>query len=171
MSKVFLSLASFIIGVGATLILNGPPSIRAQVTFDATNAKGMSNFIRVNPQSVPAFASLDSNGKAEGITLKHGKQTLDGLRCEQCTFDDAELSYSGGPFDLNKLGISGTTHISYSGAAANTVALLDLLKSVGLGVDGVKTEPNTPIRRSTTTKRAGTVVTFTAPYTKIGPAL
>ena len=43
------------------------------------------------------------------------------------------MIYGGGPFNLVDAKIDGTTTVEFTGAAANALAMLDLLKGINLG--------------------------------------
>lgn len=55
---------------------------------------------------------------------------LDGLECESCTFDNPVLEYGGGAFDLKDTTFKGQVTIQYTGAAANTIALIGYMNGI-----------------------------------------
>lgn len=91
-------------------------------------------------------------------------QTLDGFDCEGCGFKDAELRYGGGPFDLRFSNFSGTTHITLTGAAANTLALLTFFDGIQKGIPAAPSIPDQPIKKKITAKKPMTGLSLTPPF-------
>ena len=87
--------------------------------------------------AVPSFISLERTLIFKRYVLENGTQHLDGFDCRECTFKNVALQYGGGAYHLENAKFSGTTSISLTGAAANTVAFLRFLQSIGRGIPGV----------------------------------
>ena len=77
------------------------------------------------------------------LSLYGVTQTLDGLRCVDCTFTDVELEYSGGQWDLVRAVFSGKRRIVFKGAAENTIRTLGLMDK--LSGHELMPIPNAPI--------------------------
>lgn len=90
------------------------------------------------------------NAKIVGTAANPAAQILDGLNCKGCTFSNAVLTYSGGAVRLEDMAFTGTTTLRLEGAAANTVALLELWKAINKGLPTAPAVPSKPpVRRAT----------------------
>lgn len=67
--------------------------------------------------------------KLKSVTIAGFTQPLDGVDCEECTFKNLVLTYSGGSFRLVKPRFENVS-IELKGAAKNTVALLDFIRVI-----------------------------------------
>ena len=74
---------------------------------------------------VPSLSSITERG----ITLRNAVQPLDGLNCENCTFENVTFEYSGGAYRLVGCTFHGTIRVGFKGAAANTLALLAIVEA------------------------------------------
>jgi hypothetical protein len=172
MSKLLLSLLSFIAGICVTLLTGSRmPSLDAQSVSNITfvGGQGMTSGIRPDPAAVPVVKPLNPTLSVKNVGIRNShSQQLDGLKCNQCRFEDATLTYGGGAFDLKNSSITGTTRLQLTGAAANTVALLDLLR--GIQVDSPPKMKD--IERKAKVKRPINQLNFSPPFdggTFIGP--
>lgn len=80
--------------------------------------------------SIPEVPPLGHN-RLDRLVVENTPQALDGLSCSGCRFINAALSYGGGSFRLQDASFEGTTTLTLTGAAANTVAMLSALVSLG----------------------------------------
>src|SRR5579859_6816611 len=80
--------------------------------------------------TVPLFNTLDHMPVFKEFTISSTVQRLDGLNCENCEFENAQLRYGGGVVNLKGSTLSSTTELQLEGAAANTVALLEFLRAI-----------------------------------------
>jgi len=117
------------------------------------------------PDAIPKVLPLEDNPIIKTTTFGDlGKQQLDGLDCRDCKFNNAGLVYGGGSWNLKNPTLSGTTTVSLVGAAANTLALLKFLSSIGKGVPGISFPQNAPIKQKAVAKKPFTTMQVTAPY-------
>jgi hypothetical protein len=90
-------------------------------------------------------------------------QQLDGLDCRDCNFRNVQFTYGGGVYRLVNAKFSGVTSISLVGAAANTLAFLQLLQGMSQGNATRAPSKNKPIVRQSVTKTK-LKIDFSAPY-------
>jgi hypothetical protein len=117
--------------------------------------------------AIPRFLPIEKTPVfMQEVFTNISAQTLDGLDCRGCTFNDANLEYGGGAFNLESPRFSGTTTLRLTGAAANTVALLKLFEDVDRDLPGLPAEfqQNKPIPKKASAKTTMTHMTVTAPY-------
>lgn len=170
MSKIVVAIVSFTLGCCSALLvplnarqtamsvapqqtdlkINWPHS---HMTISGGSAEGgqaidLSSFL-----VRPIFNSLDNTPVFKDFTVTRATQLLDGFHCENCTFEDAVLEYSGGAFNLQNLKLSGTTMLRLTGAAANTVSVLGWLSAVSRGVVQKPPTPNRPITKKAKTPK------------------
>jgi hypothetical protein len=160
MSRLFVAIASFTAGVCAAAVVIGSGS--------STLAQNMA--IRNTPAIpvVPPGPVISLHNVAfSTIGGNDGVQQLDGLRCDGCRFDDAVLTYGGGNFELKNVTISGTARLQLTGAAANTVALIDALESIGLDSNAILPNliPQRPINKTVTIKKPTRKLDLRPPFT------
>jgi hypothetical protein len=103
---------------------------------------------------VPPILNINWEPIMEGNTLIGKEQRLDGLDCRHCVFNSAHLLYGGGGFNLEAASFLGTTTIEYTGAAANTLAMEGLMRSIGIGQAATPPSAGQTIKRRTETKPA-----------------
>ena len=144
MSKVSIAIAAFALGFLCSRMLGvpqtqhpGPPSPTVDWPDRHTlvfHGGGIINggFDMASIGAVPFFNSLNHMPVFRGFTFLTGGKSLnlDGLNCEDCQFDNAQLRYGGGVVNLKGSTFSGTTELQLEGAAANTVALLEFLRAI-----------------------------------------
>jgi hypothetical protein len=101
---------------------------------------------------IPRLINLNWMPIIEGSYLSSRSQVLDGLDCRGCVLENSHFIYSGGPFNFSNTTIRGSVSIEYRGAAANTIAMIDFVKGLGLG-QSTETQPaGQPIQRKTDIK-------------------
>jgi len=100
----------------------------------------------------------------QGAKFDDGSQSLDGLNCSQCSFKDTELIYAGGSFRLQDIKVSGTTRLTLTGAAANTLALLSFLRGIEVGISVPPSKPQKPARIASIAKKPMTKLDFSPPF-------
>lgn len=110
---------------------------------------GTGSAINMRGLEVPQLADINLGPIVKRIGISNIAQQLDGLDCRNCLLDNAVLRYGGGPFNLVGTRVSGKITIEYTGAAANTVAMIDLLKGLGVGASPKPAAPGKPIKRET----------------------
>jgi hypothetical protein len=157
MSKFTIGIGGFVAGVCVALLFNNPP------IMVSANQGGI-----VLRGAIPEVAPLENFPAIEKGHVIKSIQQLDGLNCVDCTFDDASLTYGGGPFRFVNAKFSGATNLTFAGAAANTLALLRLLEAVPRSTAPTPYPPNEPINRtSVAPKQPVPKIDFTPPF--IGP--
>jgi hypothetical protein len=139
MSKVTVALGSFAAGVVVMFLLGNHTSIFVQSAL--AQPKGM--VVRGAEPAVPPLGGKVSSSEFENVT-----KPLDGLHCSNCIFKNVTFEYSGGSYKLVNAAFSGSIRIDFKGAAANTVVLLDFLKSLNAGNKPQPLEPNAPLFRT-----------------------
>lgn len=154
MSKVILALGSFMVGACSVFFMfsGSHPSILEHPVL----AQSM-----IGTRGVPVVPPL--GGLVEDGSFTAAPQTLDGLNCVRCSFDNATLTYGGGTFKLTDCKFEGTTRVFLSGAAANTLAVLPLLEAIAQGGAPKAPVPQKPIEKEATAKQLLTV-SFDSPY-------
>lgn len=142
MSKVWISCISFLVGVLATTVLLKSDSVSAQATqavsdldpaghprsiLENVGVVAGPNYAIGGLEDIPRFRPLNASPILKSVQVLGGHQILDGLDCRSCSFQDAQLSYGGGPFNLQDAHFSGSVSLTLEGAAANTVNMLNFL--------------------------------------------
>jgi hypothetical protein len=113
--------------------------------------------------SIPRVPPLPS-GSQTGMLVSGMPQSLDGLNCRNCKFVNSDLIYAGGPLHLEDIAVSGTTHITLQGAAANTLALLTFFNAIQEGVPATPNVPQQPIKKTSIAKKPMTELNFSPPF-------
>lgn len=140
-----------------------PRGIWSQIT--------MSNIVGIRPlqnlEDIPKFDPLNSRPILKNGYFSKEVQVLDGLDCRTCTFDNANLVYGGGPFNLENTQFTGQVSLQFVGAAANTIGMMKLtglLKEEEAAIP--QPEINKPVVETTIIKRqkAAPKVGFGTPY-------
>jgi hypothetical protein len=78
-------------------------------------------------------------------------------------FKDVTLTYAGGAARIGHLSLSGTTRVSFTGAAANAIFMMNFLQSVMAGKPLAPPKQNDPILK-TATAPTTINVSFATPY-------
>jgi len=178
MSKAMVGLLAFTAGSVLTLLAsrwiisvaaaqNGEPPIAGRMVFAGGSATGTGHNTGVEIKGViPAFPPIEKMPVFMQFLIASAKQPLDGLDCRGCTFDNVNLEYGGGAYNLEDPHFSGTTTLTLTGAAANTVGLLRLLEDIDHDIPGLPTEfqPNKPVHKEATARKPITHMTVTSPY-------
>src|SRR5262249_59137749 len=101
---------------------------------------GNCTLMRRQPSGAPPAAALRGAGSAGpepvvpplrgnrvvGQTFAGVTQRLDGFECYDCIFKDVVFDYAGGAYHLQNCRFEGSMVFRVTGAAANTVRLLDI---------------------------------------------
>jgi len=181
MSKITVALFAFILGASSSWLLNDKVQVvsacstspqaskpKPQRSIISSSAFGGSPEGIVIQGAIPMFRALETTPIFTDVTVFSTKQSLDGFECHNCQFDNAQLRYSGGAFNLENVRFSGITSVELAGAAANTVAFLKLLNGLSIGAPIASPTPNKPIQKRATTKKPLPGINFTPPF--IGPS-
>jgi len=178
MSKATVAVCGFILGACCAFLLSNRTQIVAASTtnpqtsesnshrnvFRGGGAFGATTGVLIEG-AIPRFIALEEAPIFEDFTISGASnQPLDGLACRNCTFNDTVLTYSGGPYNLEKAQFLGTTRWILKGAAANTFAFLQLMNGISKGVPTASLAPNKPVQRKATAKKVLPKMNFTAPY-------
>jgi hypothetical protein len=134
MSKITLAFGSLVFGVVLGSLFFGNQTVTlaqsvSGITLDCNGVPGCVPFGLPNKQ--PSVPGLGPPMKNMGFVS--GMQPIDGLDCSGCFFENTTLLYSGGAFKLTDAKVNGNVRIEFSGAAANTLALLQFLTSLSKG--------------------------------------
>lgn len=197
MSRASMAIAGFVLGCLCSTLFSEPqaehkgsstpsvnwPDLHGTVFVGGGVANAGTGVDHGGIGSVPFFNTLDHMPIFKKYSFVSTGQSLDGLNCEDCQFNNAGLRYGGGVLNLKGSTFSGTTELQLEGAAANTIALLEFLKAIPEGQLKYKLPiPNKPITRkfastATPSPTRGPIpppapappqkMDFTAPY--IGP--
>lgn len=150
MSKITLTLGALMVGLVLGSLFStgraatqsqapssGVPQIFGGATIDCAGIPGCTPLGLPNRQpQVPVLGPPLAH-----MTFARGTQPLDGLDCDDCIFADTTLIYGGGAFNLKNAQFSGTTHLELNGAAANTLAMLNLVEAIMKGTVKPKVSP------------------------------
>jgi hypothetical protein len=130
------------------------PNGRLRSRIEGTFLRGGTGaqILELTDPVTPGIWNINHEPIIEGATFVGSKQTLDGLDCRGCIFQDPHLLYGGGAFNLENAKFVGTTTIEYTGAAANTLAMVGLMQSLGIGQDSPPPPPRETIKRKTETR-------------------
>ena len=154
MHTVTLALGSFIVGAFcASLLLGGihtPMSAQSAFAQPSTLVQA-DNKIPVVP---PGITQL-SNVSAGPVS----KQQLDGIACKNFELKAREMKYGGGNFAFDHCTFNGVVTVELTGAAANTMAMLQVLSHLRQPSVPIP-NPNTP-RIETIKLEKPLTVTFT----------
>lgn len=113
---------------------------------------------------VPPVPGLNpASGGFRKFHITNGAQQIDGLDVSDWEFENSIVAYGGGAVKLSPATFKGNIRIVLTGAAANTMAFVNLLTSAKRPAPP---NPNVPIERLVTLSSPMTDVTFVAPYTK-----
>jgi len=181
MTKITIAACAFIMGICCGLLLNnnvptvsasspdqqtGAPQKPRRGTISSSGFGNSGEGVHIEG-AIPVFRDLESTPIFTDVQIFNTKQSLDGLECHNCEFDNAKLRYSGGAFNLENVKFSGTTSVELGGAAANTIAFLEFLNSLSVGIPVASPTANKPIEKRAETKKPLPKISFTAPF--IGP--
>jgi hypothetical protein len=160
MSKAALMFLSFVAGACCAFALPiGSHALAARV--QAQEPKSM-----VIHRAVPAVPPIliHLNGFS---SLSKAEQPLDGLDCKNCSFDNATFTYGGGSYQLTNCRFSGTTSVKLTGAAANALTFLSLLKAIGNNEHLSIPRSDAPIEMLAIARRT-VGISFDSPYSNCG---
>lgn len=130
-----LSVGSFVFGVALSLMLFGShTSTLLQPRSSWADAIKIEGAEPVVPPLIGVFEDFGISG---------GQQALDGFNCKNCRFHNVMLTYSGGAFRLVNASFSGTTRLTFKGAAANTITALALVQAIEYGKPKLVESPAT----------------------------
>ena len=157
MSKVAIALGSFILGACTMLF-----SVALLGSHTSTFAHSSAQLRAIGTGGEPTVPGITMH--AEHFGLAGGLlQSIDGLDCKDCKFSDVTLEYSGGAFQLTNFPFSGPLRVNLKGAAANTVAFLNLVQAIAASQRPPEPKPNSPIIKTATIKETMTG-DFASPY-------
>ncbi len=108
---------------------------------------------------IPGIKVHLSAATSEGAT-----QQLDGMDFTDSEFKNMTWEYSGGAFSFRNVKISTPMQVRFSGAAANTIALLKLIRDVNTEGKTTPLIPSEPGVRSTSGDQKLIGLTIKSPY-------
>lgn len=173
MSKITLAFGSFIVGLVVGSLLLGIHT----VTFAQSNTPP--------PPRIPKVSDMNINSNGSGapalglgmqpkilglapfvarIGFMNGPQELDGLDCEDCSFQNSTLQYSGGAVHLVRPKFNGKIEVELKGPAANTLALLPFLTALAGGQKPKAPRPNKPTIQTISMKNEATAEDWATPF-------
>lgn len=141
MRTVIVALVSFMLG--ATLVSLYGYQTSTQPGVPAIHVEGAAPV-------VPTVGTVVLNGST--VT---GAYEIDGLQCMNCKFTNVDLIYGGGAYRFENPTVIPPVSFRFTGAAANTFALLDMFRLIGCPAAAPKPglpNPNTPILKKANLK-------------------
>jgi hypothetical protein len=152
MSKVTVAFVSFVLGACCMLLIDSGnhTSIFAQAPPVMVGGAG----VPVIPPITNKFERFGMGGMSFGV---------DGAECIDCDFRGTVLQYGGGAFTFTRFKFSGPVRVNLVGAAANTVAFLNLVQALAASQQPPAPKPNSPILKTANLKQEMTG-DFTSPY-------
>jgi len=115
---------------------------------------------RARPR-VPGIAKSFRGDNFRGQTLQ-----LDGMEFTNATLQGVTFTYSGGAYSFRNVTFSLPLTVKLEGPAANTAALINLIRSLNEGKGRLSPSPGIPIVRETGTRKTVRKVTFAGPYSR-----
>lgn len=152
MSKVTVALGSFVIGACFALFVGRYTSTIVQPVFAQVTVRG------AEPIIPPLIDVKNKGGK-----VSDEAQQLDGLDCEDCSYNNVKFVYSGGAVNLVNPHLSGKTSLELRGAAANGQVMAAYLAALAGGKPPRPVMPNAPVLKTTTLSTPMTV-SFKTPF-------
>ena len=140
MRTVALAFGSFMLGAFCAFLLLGGihTPISGQLAFaQPPTFVQTDNKIPVVPQGIIELSKVSAGPAA--------MQQLDGIACKNFEFSARELKYGGGNFAFDHCTFNGVVTVELTGAAANTMALLQILSHLRRPSVPIP-NPNTPSR-------------------------
>jgi hypothetical protein len=154
MSKVAVALAAFIAGACSVVFISGK-------YISIMSAMANQPWHQAESGTAPIIPSLGATRL--GVFVSNGTQSLDGLDCENCSFSNVTLEYSGGAFNLKNSSFAGPVRVKLEGAAANTVAFLQLVQALRISERAKQPALRKPVQKlAIVTKKV--TGDFEAPY-------
>jgi hypothetical protein len=154
MFKVAIALAAFIAGACSMVFISGK---YVPIMIALANQP----WHQAESGTEPIIPSLGTTRL--GVFVSNAKQSLDGLDCENCSFSNVTLEYSGGAFNLKNSSFVGPVRVNFKGAAANTVAFLQLVQALSISERPKQPAPRKPMHKFAMVKETVTG-DFEAPY-------
>jgi hypothetical protein len=158
MSRVTVAVGSFIAGVSSTLLFLALSGSHTSTLAQEPRRSGF-EITGQEPIVKPLPGIAFTRGKLYGPI----EQSLDGLNCDSCLFDNVSFTYAGGAARIINPKFSGTTRLVLKGAAANTMATVAFLQAMLQNQQPPAVNPNAPIIRTATTKEVF-VADLVTPY-------
>ena len=123
MSKIALALGSMVLGA---IISFGFGGMGSQTSAIAQLPSGPRGFVfgGVEPEVPPIKAQISNSVISGGI------QSLDGINCVNCSFENVVIEYAGGSYRLVNVRFSGKTTFVFKGAALNALNMKALVDSL-----------------------------------------
>lgn len=161
MSKVTIALGSFALGVCSTSVLfmllgiqtstlaQAPPRTPPRSVMSGGSFSHEPVGIQVEGAE-PALRSILEFPRLERYTFNDVGQSLDGLDCTDCTFNNVRFTYSGGPISLVHPSVQGMFRIDFKGASANTLAVQAFFTNLARGSKPQVWPPYQPIPQTVT---------------------
>jgi len=158
MRSVILSFGFLVVGTCIGFFL-GSRSTGLGTVFAASPTPQRELTVSGTRPRVPGIAKRFRGDTFSGQTLQ-----LDGMEFTNVTFQGVTFTYSGGAYSFRNVTFSLPLTVRLEGAAANTAALIDLIRSLNEGNRRLSPSPGIPIVRETGTRKTVTDVTFAGPY-------
>jgi hypothetical protein len=130
MRKIVLSFGSFIVGAicGSLAFSLVHTTARVQAAQQLPQGQALPPSTISMPAAIPVVPPLQYFGHAS--TVGGAAQQLDGFSCEGCTVTVGVLTYGGGAFNFSNTKIPAGVPIVLTGAARNTLTLLQLTGAI-----------------------------------------
>lgn len=155
MNKVVIAITVLSVGLIAWFLCGSQASAFAQ------SSPALERSLLIRPDAIPEIPEINSH-----FSRTHaagGRQQLDGMDISNSEFKDKTWEYSGGAVSLNDVTISTPMRVHFSGAAANTLAMLYMQQISAIDRSG---EPISTLPAFKITKGPNNTMTvnFESPY-------
>ena len=139
--------------------------------FLGSRSTGLCTVFAASPTPQRELTVANARPRVSGIAKRFrgdefSDQTLqlDGMEFTNVTFQGVTFTYSGGAYAFRNVTFSLPLTVRLEGPAANTAALIDLIRSLNSGDRRLSPSSGVPIVRETGTRKTVTNVTFAGPY-------
>ena len=141
--------------------------------FLGSRSTGLCTVFAASPTPQRELTVANARPRVSGIAKRFrgdefSGQTLqlDGMEFTNVTFQGVTFTYSGGAYSFRKVTFSLPLTVRLEGPAANTAALIDLIRSLNAGDRRLSPSAGVPIVRETGTQKTVRDVTFAGPYSR-----
>lgn len=152
MSKVTVVLVSFALGACSMFFIE---------SGNQTSTFAQAPPVAIAGGGVPIVPPI--TGKFERFGMGGLSFGVDGTECIDCDFRGTVLQYGGGAYKFTRFKFSGPVRVNLVGAAANTVAFLNLVQALAASQQPPPPKPNSPILKTANVPQE-MIGDFASPY-------